>query len=77
MMSLEALLSEPQGSPLFLTQLLLIVKKSNGCESKPKVPFWGWESHPTIVFLKGFLGVHRGTRVLTHSQIVQRMCAKD
>ena len=25
--------------------------------------------HPTIVFLKGFLGLHRGTRVLTHSQI--------
>ena len=22
--------------------------------------------HPTIVFFKGFLGVHRGTRVLTH-----------
>ena len=23
----------------------------NGVGSKPKVPFWGWESHPTIVFL--------------------------
>ena len=28
--------------------------QSYGCESKPngRVPFWGWESHPTIVFLK-------------------------
>ena len=25
--------------------------------------------HPTIVFLKGFLGVHRGTGVLTHGHI--------
>ena len=27
--------------------------------------------HPTIVFLKGFLGVHRGTRVLTHCQLTK------
>ena len=25
--------------------------------------------HPTIVFLKGFLGVHRGTGVLTHCHV--------
>ena len=42
---------------------------ASSCESKPKVPFWvGY--HPTIVFLKGFLGVHQGTGVLTHSHMV-------
>ena len=25
--------------------------------------------HSTVVFLEGFLGVHRGTGVLTHSQM--------
>ena len=25
--------------------------------------------HPTIVFFKGVLGVHRGTRVLTHCRV--------
>ena len=27
--------------------------------------------HPTIVFFKGFLGVHRGTGVLTHCHLEQ------
>ena len=31
--------------------------------------FLGFVYHPTIVFLKGFLGVHRGTGVLTHSHV--------
>ena len=27
--------------------------------------------HPTIVFFKGFLGVHRGTGVLTHCHLLK------
>ena len=38
-------------------------------QNRLQVPFWGWESHPIIVFFKGFLGVHRGTGVLTHCHI--------
>ena len=41
-----------------------------GCGSKPHpVPFWGWESHPKVVFFGGFLGGHQGTGVLTHGNI--------
>ena len=40
-----------------------------GCGSKPKVPFWGWESHPKVVFFRGFLGGHQGTGVLTHGHL--------
>ena len=36
------------------------VVKTHGCESKPKVPFWGWESHPTIVFFKRLFGCSPG-----------------
>ena len=33
--------------------------------------------HPTIVFLKGFLGVHWGTGVLTHSHIIEKWAIDD
>ena len=43
---------------LFCCDIWLWVKTSG--------TFFGVGYHPTIVFLKGFLGVHRGTGVLTH-----------
>ena len=33
---------------------------SHGCGSKPKVPSWGWLQIPAVVFLEGFLGLHKG-----------------
>ena len=49
-------------------------EKRFGCESKPKVPSFGVGYHPTIVFFKGFLDVHRGTGVLTHCHFASKVC---
>ena len=32
---------------------MMRVRSTDGCGSKPKVPFWGWESHPKVVFFGG------------------------
>ena len=55
------------GVPFAMDRMCLT---SNGCGSKPMLPFWG-SAPPILVYSSWDWDVHWGYGILTHSQIVQ------